>query len=75
MNPFWQPHSTPQCDKSKGKLFNVITASLIFAVMLCLEVSAHAYGWHFTVSHWPPFGITHAVLICLYAKVQKSGRV
>lgn len=41
-------------EKSKGKLFKAITAFLVFAViMLCVEVGAHALGWHFTTPHWP----------------------
>jgi len=43
-----------QQEKSKGKLFKAITAFLVFAViMLCVEVGAHALGWHFTTPHWP----------------------
>jgi hypothetical protein len=57
-----------QQDKSKGKLFKAITAFLFFAViMLCVEVGAHALGWHFTVPHWPPSvgieDIPHAVYV------------
>lgn len=44
-----------QQERSNGKLSKAITAFLIFAViMLCVEVGAHALGWHFTVPHWPP---------------------
>ena len=43
-----------QENQSKGKLSKAITAFLFFAVlMLCVEVGAHALGWHFTVPHWP----------------------
>lgn len=39
----------------KGKLFKAITAFLVFAViMLCVEVGAHALGWHFSAPNWPP---------------------
>ncbi|XP_024403147.1 probable xyloglucan glycosyltransferase 5 [Physcomitrium patens] len=57
-----------QPDKSKGKLFKAIAAFLMFAIlMLCVEVGAHALGWHFTTPHWPSStgirDIPHAVYV------------
>ncbi|KAG0564447.1 hypothetical protein M758_8G107500 [Ceratodon purpureus] len=40
--------------KSKGKLFTVIRAFLVFAViMLFVETCAHTLDWHFEVPQWP----------------------
>jgi cellulose synthase/poly-beta-1,6-N-acetylglucosamine synthase-like glycosyltransferase len=55
-------------ERSKGKLFKAITAFLVFAViMLCVEVGAHALGWHFTPPHWPTSvgfqDVPHAVYV------------
>ena len=42
-------HHKTLSSSHKGTLFKAITGFLVFAViMLCVEVGAHALGWHFT---------------------------